>query len=106
MTYTVYISGQAEKDLNDIFDYVAVDLQNPIAAEGLLSRLEKSILSLDQMPLRCRLYNREPWKSRGLRVMSVENYLVYYVPDQDAATVTVIRVLYGGRDVDKALNNT
>ena len=106
MTYAVRLSGQAEKDLNDIFDYVAVDLQNPIAAEGLLSRLEKSILNLDQMPLRCRLYNKEPWKSRGLRVLSVENYLVYYVPDQDAATVTVIRVLYGGRDIDKVLNDT
>ena len=89
MTHSVRFSGQTEKDLYDIFDYVAIDLQNPIAAEGLLSRLEEAILSLDQMPLRFRLYEKEPWKSRGLRVMPIDHYLVYYIPDPSAATVTV-----------------
>ena len=37
---------------------------------------------------------REPWKSRGLRVFLVDNYLVFYIPDRERQMVTVIRVMY------------
>ena len=37
------------------------------------------------MPKRYRQYELEPWKSRGLRVAPVvDNYLVLYIPDDDA----------------------
>ena len=55
------------------------------------------------MPDRFRSYDREPWKSRGLRVFPVDNYLVFYVPNEETRIVTVIRVMYGGRDIDKEL---
>ena len=32
--------------------------------------------------------------------MPVDNYLVFYIPDNDAGIVAVIRVMYAGRDVD------
>ena len=35
--------------------------------------------------------------------MPVDNYLVFYIPDNDAGIVTVIRVMYAGRDVDSQL---
>lgn len=35
--------------------------------------------------------------------MPVDNYLVFYVPSHDDLTVTVIRIMYGGRDIDKQL---
>lgn len=35
--------------------------------------------------------------------MPVDNYLVFYIPDEVAAHVTVIRVMYAGRDVDAQL---
>ena len=34
----------------------------------------------------------------------VDNYLVLYIPDDDTQVVTIIRVMYGGRDVDTQLN--
>lgn len=40
-----------------------------------------------------------------LRVMPVDNYLVFYIPNKDTGIVTVIRVMYAGRDVDNQLNN-
>ena len=30
-------------------------------------------------------------------------YLVLYIPDDDTQVVTIIRVMYGGRDVDTQL---
>lgn len=56
------------------------------------------------MPERFRVYDREPWRSRNLRVMPVDNYLVFYIPDHQAETVTVLRIMYGGRDIDAQLN--
>ena len=37
--------------------------------------------------------------------MPVDNYLVFYIPNKDAGIVTVIRVMYVGRDIDNQLNN-
>lgn len=104
MIYTVQISARAESDLREIYEYIAYELFSPPTAARQLQRLEEDILSLDQMPNRYPAYLEEPWHSRGLRVMSVDNYLVFYIPDDAARTVTVIRVMYGGRDVDSQLN--
>ena len=58
------------------------------------------------MPGRFKQYSHEPWKSRNLRVMPVGNYLVFYIPlveSEEKGVVTVIRVIYGGRDVKQQL---
>ncbi len=105
MTYAVNITKQAEADLAGIYNYIAFELNAPQSAEGQLNRLEKCILSLDNMPERFRLYAGEPWKSRGLRIVAVDNYCILYIPDNNSSTVTIIRVLYGGCDIDKHLDN-
>lgn len=40
----------------------------------------------------------------GLRVLPVDNYLVLYIPDNDKKVVTILRVMYAGRDIDNQLN--
>lgn len=55
------------------------------------------------MPERFRAYENEPWHSRGLRIMPVDHYCVLYIPDKEKAVVTIIRVMYGGRDIDAQL---
>ena len=55
--------------------------------------------------MRHRLYEEEPWRSQGLRVLPVDNYIVFYLPDETSATVSIIRIMYGGRDIDKQLND-
>ena len=103
MNYSVEISEQASADLRGIFEYIAFELQSLQNATAQLSRLEKSILSLDHMPERFRRYSEEPWLNRGLRIMPVDNYCVFYIPDVDKKTVKVIRVMYGGRNIDTEL---
>ena len=100
MSYSVKISEQANADLREIFEYIAFELQSLQNATGQLSRLEKNILSLDHMPERFRRYREEPWFSRGLRIMPVDNYCVFYIPDVDKKIVNIIRIMYGGRDID------
>jgi toxin ParE1/3/4 len=106
MRFEIKISQQADDDLRSIYEYIAYQLQSPENALGQLNRLEESILSLDQMPERFRVYEKEPWHSRGLRIMPVDHYCVFYVPDLKKTTVTVIRVMYGGRDMETQLKDT
>ena len=103
MIFEVAISAQAEVDLRGIYEYIAYELQSPDNAGGQLGRLEENIMKLDQMPERFRQYEKEPWRSRGLRIMPVDNYCVLYIPDSERAIVTIIRVMYGGRDIDAQL---
>jgi len=105
MMFDVRISEQADSDLRGIFEYIAFELMAPENAAGQLDRLEEAISKLDHMPEKFQRYEREPWRSRGLRMFPVDNYLVSYIPDEETKIVTVIRVMYGGRDVDKELKH-
>ena len=104
MIYAVELSEQADSDLRGIFEYIAFELQSPENASGQLARLEEQILSLETMPERYRKYEKEPWKSRGLHILPVDNYVVFYILDVDKKVVTILRVMYAGRDIDKQLN--
>lgn len=103
MNYNIRLTRDAEKDLGDIFEYIAFTLQSPQNAAGQLDRLEHGIASLVNMPERFRVYEREPWTSRGLRIMPVDNYLVFYLAEAETETVTVLRIMYGGRDTERQL---
>lgn len=104
MNYEIRLTTEAEKDLRGIFEYIAFDLLSVQNAAGQLDRLEQGIASLNQMPERFRVYEKEPWRNRNLRIMPVDNYLVFYIPDYNKQVVTVMRVIYGGRDIDRQLN--
>ena len=103
MTYSVEITDQAENDLRGIYAYIAYELQSPQNAAAQLDRLERAIHALDQMPERHRRYEKEPWYSRNWRVMPVDRYCVFYVPDNGRGIVTIVRILYGGRDMETVL---
>ncbi|MGN1111654.1 MAG: type II toxin-antitoxin system RelE/ParE family toxin [Acutalibacteraceae bacterium] len=103
MIYRVEITEQAEADLRGIYEYIAFSLLSPQSAKSQLERLEEKILKLDRMPQRFKKYEKEPWHGRGLRQMPVDNFVVFYTPNEAESKVTVIRVLYGGCDIDTEL---
>ena len=78
MNWDVEYSADALQDLQDIFDYISKTLLEPSIAAKQTDRIMDAVDSLDQMPLRYRLYDREPWSSMGLRIMVVDNYLVFF----------------------------
>lgn len=104
MKFSVQITAQAETDLREIFEYIAFDLQAAESAKGQRERLESSILGLEHMPGRFHGFEAEPWRSRGLRVMPVDNYCVFYIPDKTQGVVTILRIMYGGRDIESQLS--
>lgn len=71
-----------------------------------MDRIEKGILGLSEMPEQFRVFEKQPWYNIGLRQMPVDNFIVFYIPNVEDEMVTVIRVMYGGRDIDKQLKKT
>ena len=94
MNYKVKVTSQAENDIRTIYKYIALSLLSPENAEAQLSRLENRIENLDQLPKRFPVYKND------IRLMPVDNYLVFYSVEESAGTVSILRVMYGKRDLE------
>lgn len=103
MKFQVEISEKADRDLRNIFLYIALDLCTPKTAEKQIKRLWTAMRSLDELPERYRRYTDEPWRSRGMRVLPIDHYVVLYIPDLEKKIVRIVRVIYRGRDINEQL---
>ena len=106
MSWKVVYTAGARRDLRGLYTYIAEDLCASEAAAGQTGRIMEGIRSLSDMPMRYRLYDDEPWHSRGMRFSLWTNYLVFYLPEEAENTVYVIRIMYAGRDVQRQLADT
>lgn len=106
MSYDVQIAEQAKTDMRAIYSHIAYQLLEPAIAKKQYARIKAGILSLEEMPERYSLCPDEPWHSRGLRRLVVDNYLAFYLVDTESKTVTVIRVMYGGQDINAQLGES
>ena len=94
---------KARQDLFDIYGYIADTLLSPDAARSTADRIMDAARSLADLPERNPLYREEPWHSQGVRFIPVKNYLVFYVIDKEDAVVSILRILYAGRDIARQL---
>ncbi len=101
MKFDIYLTPEATEDIKNIYSYINNVLQSPISALNTKSKIEECIYSLAEMPERLPLHPKEPWKSRGLRKCYANNYILFFVVDKDNNRVVVIRILYGGSNIDK-----
>lgn len=97
MKFNVELTEQADKDLRSIYLYISIDLNSPDNAIKQIKRLWDAILSLDELPQRYRRYEDEPWHSRGIRVLPVDN------PFVKEKIVRIATVMYSGRNIDEHL---
>ncbi|NLL57222.1 MAG: type II toxin-antitoxin system RelE/ParE family toxin [Firmicutes bacterium] len=106
MSYKIIYTEESEQDLVNIYRYIAMDLLVPETAKNQIERIMKAIKGLDELPLRYKLYHNEPWHSKGLRVLPVDNYLVFYIVVEEEKMVAIVRIMYGGRNIELQLSNT
>lgn len=101
--YKIEYLPVADRDLAEIFTYIAVDLAAPQAAANLLEKIEQAVISLETFPYAHSVYqsaelNTFPFEFRSLIAAS---YLVFYYVTGN--TVTVARVMHGKRDAQNIL---
>ena len=98
--YKIVYSSKALNDLKDIFNYIAQGLSAPDAATNQVNRIRKGVRSLDFMPSRYAVVEWEPWKSMGMHKVPIDNFVIFYTVNADARKVFIIRIVYGGRDIE------
>ncbi len=99
--YIVQITDKALEDMEEIYDYIAMQLQAPENAMGQYNRIAEAIERLDVFPERVRIMDSEPEHKMGLRQLPVDNYSVFYVIKEER--VIVARVLYSASDISGRL---
>ncbi len=67
----------AERDLNDIFDYILAD--NPSAAAALLEEFDRLISNLATNPEIGVIPKNQRLERQGYRILIIRKYLVFYV---------------------------
>lgn len=106
MKMKIVYTFQAQQDLKNIYEYIAYSLLVPDTARGMYQKLIQSAHSLESMPKRNPLYKEEPWHSQGLRFVTVKNYLLFYTVNDETGTVSIARILYGGMNISRQLEET
>ncbi|MDO4322453.1 MAG: type II toxin-antitoxin system RelE/ParE family toxin [Lachnospiraceae bacterium] len=103
MQYEVKLTPQAMEQIQETVSYISHVLLEPEIARRWADLLQQEISSLNSMPARFPLTEEEPWHTYGIRKMTVKNFLVYYLIDEEKKAVTVTAVIYGRRDQLAAL---
>lgn len=68
-----------------------------------IKRIKDCIFSLDEMPKRHKIFDKEPYSSKGFRIVSVDNYCIFYTVKSDKKKVYIISVLYGRSNIENQL---
>ena len=100
-TLPLRIFPLAQQDLEQILDYIAVELWNPTAAIGQINDFEKALENVCAFPESCPCVQNEYVKDKSLRKLVVNHYIVFYRVHSDE--VQVVRVIYGMRNYETLL---
>lgn len=99
--YVVRITDRALADMEEICNYIAIQLQAPENAMGQYNRIAEAVEELYVFPERVKLMESEPERIMGLRQLVIDNYSVFYVIE--GMDVIVTRVLYSAMDISRRL---
>jgi addiction module RelE/StbE family toxin len=90
-----------QQELDAIVEYITFTLEAPKAALNLLDELDESINNLKEFPLAHRLYRPIKPIATEYRILTVKNYLVFYVVLGDI--VEIHRIIYKKRNLSQLI---
>lgn len=85
--YKVVIEPEARRDLENIYDFIMTN-DTKVKAVRFLRKLQKAIMSLNFMPLRCRqsIYIQ----GDNIRDMIVQGYTICYIIKEDSVHILTV----------------
>ncbi len=101
--YSYRFTNKAVQDLDDILHYISVDLANPIAAQNLGKMIFEKIDTVRSFPESGAPIDNEFLTDKEVRKLLVDNYIIYYKAHHEEKMLTVIRIVYGKRNLDEIL---
>jgi addiction module RelE/StbE family toxin len=99
LKFKVVIYPKAKQDMEIIFEYIKESLGSPQAAYNMVEKFYKAIEKASIFPLSCPLTNNEGVKDKTLRKLIVDDYIIFYKPNDEEKQIEIIRVIYGMRNM-------
>lgn len=90
------------KDLGNIVNYIAYDLNNVSAAQNLLDEIQTVIETRTLFPTSYEKYYSNRKRKNTYYRIYVKNYVIFYVVHNDIMEVR--RILYNKRNLDTLIN--
>ncbi len=84
----------ARKQLEDIVDYLAFEMNAPDAALDFIDEVDTTAKGLAEMPYRHPIYHTSFAVLEEVRLLPVKNYNVFYKVFEEEKTVEICRVLH------------
>lgn len=92
--FNVLLQKHAKRDLEELFQYIAVEAAEPDIALSVLDALEKAMDSLEEMPYR---YPETAWGKyayKGYRSFSVKKYCIIYKVYPSLKQVRIVSIIH------------
>lgn len=106
MEYNVLFTEHARDDLKRIHEYIAFELLSPRNAAGITKGILAASKGLTTFLRQHPVYHEEPWKGLQVRFLTYKKYVIFYKVNDEQQTVTVFRIMYGGRDIAHQLDES
>jgi len=101
--YKLEVTDEAIENLEQIYLYIAEELQSPSSAKGQYERIVSQIMKLEIFPARYNIIEFEPARSRCMRLMPIDNFAVIYIVVEEKVIVT--NIFYGASDLYSKLRD-
>lgn len=99
--YSYRFSERAEQDFDEILRYISIDLANPAAAQKLGRKMFEQIDMVRAFPKPVAPVDNEFLSDKAVRKLLVDNYVIYYKAHYDEKIISIIRIVYGKRNLDE-----
>ena len=103
--YKVVIAQSGKLDVKEKKKYILQQFKYREYAENFSKKIKKAVLALDTLPTG---YNTTGFRYRGydIYMKPCESYLLFYTVNNETHTVSIARILYGGMDINRQLEET
>ncbi|MCL2801146.1 MAG: type II toxin-antitoxin system RelE/ParE family toxin [Treponema sp.] len=96
--YNFSFSKIIDEDIDSCYSYIKDTLEAPMAAENLMKELYKQLNYIKEKPYSRPLVNDKLLAVLGIRLIKVNNYLLFYSIEEDDNIVNLITFMYSKRD--------
>lgn len=94
--YRVKLLAAAYRNLDEIYAYIAIELQAEQSALDLIDKFEEAIFSLEIMPHRGAKRRAGAYANKGYRQLFVNKFIIVYRIDETKKQVVIVTIRYSG----------
>lgn len=97
--YKVRLSKRAYRDVEGIFEYIALQKLDSDNAKKQTDRIWKSLKSLETFPQAHQERLEGRYAGKGYRQLLIDNFIAVYRIDEKSRTVQIVTVNFKGKNI-------